>query len=97
MKAPFAVILGLALLAPVAAQACTAEEAREKAQQLAHKIAEITQNDPERARELNEELRQTQMKNAPDDQNRNCEVYDQRIKDIDAAAKRAEPEMPDKQ
>ncbi len=56
------------------AQACTADEATAKAQELAAKIEEITQRDPQRAAALREELKQAQ----PD-----CDAYDQRLQELE--------------
>ena len=56
------------------AQACTADEATAKAQELAAKIEEITQRDPQRAAALREVLKQAQ----PD-----CDAYDQRLQELE--------------
>lgn len=56
------------------AQACTADEATAKAQELAAKIEEITQRDPQRAAVLGEELKQAQ----PD-----CDAYDQLLQELE--------------
>jgi len=50
--------LALALYGMGQAQACTADEATAKAQELAAKIEEITQRDPQRAALLRQELKQ---------------------------------------
>lgn len=66
--------LALALYGMGQAQACTADEATAKAQELAAKIEEITQRDPQRAAALREELKQAQ----PD-----CDAYDQRLQELE--------------
>ncbi len=66
--------LALALYGMGQAQACTADEATAKAQELAAKIEEITQRDPQRAAVLREELKQAQ----PD-----CDAYDQRLQELE--------------
>ncbi len=61
------------------AQACTADEATAKAQELAAKIEEITQRDPQRAAVLREELKQAQPQSSATD----CDAYDQRLQELE--------------
>jgi len=89
MKIALSCCAALALLAQTAAYACTPEEATAKAEQLAAKIAEITQQDPKRAAELRQELKETSPQTSSQVQDE-CHIYDLRLQELDKAAKHVE-------
>ncbi|WP_339410240.1 MULTISPECIES: hypothetical protein [unclassified Pseudomonas] len=64
---------------------CTAEEATAKAEQLAAKIAEITEKDPDRAAQLRAELKEVSPQTSSDELDTACEGYEQRIKELEEA------------
>lgn len=74
--------LALALYGMGQAQACTADEATAKAQELAAKIEEITQRDPERAAVLRQELKQAQPESSGQHAT-DCDAYDQRLQELE--------------
>jgi len=80
------IIAALTFCASPAALACSAEEATQKAEQLAAKVNEITQDDPQRAEELHEELEQMRLKTSSAELESACEAYDQRIRELERAA-----------
>jgi hypothetical protein len=86
MKLPVALTFTALLLAQGHAFAsCTPEEATAKAEELAAKIDAITQNDPERAAQLRQELVEQDPESASDTLTDGCEAYDQRLRELDAA------------
>ncbi|PZW44574.1 hypothetical protein [Pseudomonas sp. URMO17WK12:I2] len=74
--------LALALYGVGQAQACTADEATAKAQELAAKIEEITQRDPERAAILRQELKEAPPQSAGQNAT-DCDAYDQRLQELE--------------
>lgn len=69
---------------------CSAEEAIAKAEQLAAKVAEITQKDPARAAQLREELKDTSPQTSSEELENACEGYDQRLKELEEAGDEVE-------
>jgi hypothetical protein len=69
---------------------CTPEEATTKREQLADKIAKLTEQDPSKAKEMNDELQamnlETSSKEVPD----KCELIDKRLKELEEAQRKAE-------
>ncbi|WP_434561934.1 hypothetical protein [Pseudomonas sp. Z4-20] len=70
--------------------ACTPEEATIKREQLADKVAKLTEQDPSKAKEMNDELQamkmETSSKKVPD----KCELIDNRLRELEEAQKKAE-------
>lgn len=62
---------------------CSAEEATAKAERLAKKIEEITQNDPQRAAQLREELQVITPQTSALDLQDSCAGYDQRLQELE--------------
>ena len=90
MKMPI-IALAISLLASQAAYAqCTPEEVDAKARELAERVNQLTENDPERAREINEEIRQMDAKRTADQLGDECEAYERRLQQIEEAEKRAD-------
>ncbi len=85
------IALAISLLASQAAFAqCTPEEIEAKAHELAERVNQLTESDPERAREINEEIRQMDAKRTADQLGDECEAYDRRLQQIEQAEKRAD-------
>lgn len=74
---------------PVFAQ-CTTDEVNAKAKQLAERVNELTENDPKRAAEINEELRDMEIKMTAEQLGNECETYDKRLKHVEQAEKDAD-------
>lgn len=75
------VLSSLLLSGPVLA--CTPEEATAKAEQLAEKVAQITEQDPERAAKLHQEMEQEGGETEAKDLRTDCEAYEQRLRELD--------------
>jgi hypothetical protein len=85
------ITLTAALLASPAVQAaCTTEEVNAKAEQLAQRINQLTESNPQRAKEINEEIRQMEAKRTADQLGDECEAYDKRLKQIEEAEREAD-------
>lgn len=77
------------LLSALPAWACTPEEATQKREQLAEKVKSVTEHNPEKAKEINEELRKMDVDTASADLPDKCQLIEQRLKDLDEAAAKA--------
>ena len=85
------VTLTAALLASPAVQAaCTTDEVNAKADQLAQRVNELTESDPQRAKEINEEMRQMEAKRTAEQLGDECEAYDKRLKQLEEAEREAD-------
>ncbi|MCQ4263558.1 hypothetical protein CXK91_17385 [Stutzerimonas stutzeri] len=85
------IALTAALLAsPAVHAACTTDEVNAKAEQLAERVNQLTQSNPERAKEINEEIQQMQAKRTADQLGDECEAYDKRLKQIEEAEREAD-------
>ena len=82
----------LALLAsqPVLADQCTTDQINEKAKELADRVSALTENDPKRATEINQELRDMEVKQTAEQLGNECEAYDKRIEHVEQAEKDAD-------
>lgn len=78
-----------ALLAGQAA-ACTTDEVDAKARELAERVNALTESDPKRAAEINEELRDMEIKRTADQLGDECETYDKRLEHVEQAEKQAD-------
>ncbi len=81
--------IAVALLSAVPAWACTPEEATQKREQLAEKVRSVTEHNPAKAKEINEELRKMDVDTAAADLPDKCQLIEQRLKDLDEAAAKA--------
>src|SRR3989344_6906587 len=78
--------LTAALLAsPAVHAACTTDEVNAKADELAKRVNQLTESNPERAKEINEEIRQMDAKRSADQLGNECEAYDKRLQQIEQA------------
>jgi hypothetical protein len=75
------------LLAGAQAHACTPEDAQARAQVLARKVHQLAENDPQKARELNERLEQRKLRTSADALPDDCAAYDARIRELEQAEK----------
>ena len=90
MKILMSITTTLTLLAAVPVWACTPEEAEAKREQLAQEVQRLTQQNPAKAKELNQEIKDMQLETASKDLPDKCQLIDQRLKELDEAAKKAE-------
>lgn len=85
------IALALSLLASQAAFAqCTPDEVDAKARELAERVNQLTESDPERARQINEEIREMETKRTADQLGDECEAYERRLQQLEKAEKRAD-------
>ncbi|MET1079043.1 MAG: hypothetical protein ABWY06_13605 [Pseudomonas sp.] len=87
--------ISLSLLSPLSAWACTTEEATAKAEQVAQKIAEITQRDPDRAARLREELKAVKPETSSAQLKDECLAYDQRLRELEEAGEEVQAQSDD--
>nr|WP_314484391.1 hypothetical protein [uncultured Pseudomonas sp.] len=71
------------------AWACTPEEATQKREELAGLVTQLTEQNPAKAKEINEELQGMQLGTASKDLPDKCQLIDRRIKELKAAEKKA--------
>jgi alcohol dehydrogenase YqhD (iron-dependent ADH family) len=69
---------------------CTPEEAEQKAQQLAAKVQQLTEQNPQKAKEINDELQAMNLKTESKDRASHCDLYDKRIKELETAKDKSE-------
>ncbi|MBF6028804.1 hypothetical protein ICY20_13750 [Pseudomonas sp. P115] len=89
MKTLLNLAIAATLLSALPAWACTPEEAAQKREQLAEKVKSVTEHNPDKAKEINEELRKMDVDTASADLPDKCQLIEQRLKDLDEAAAKA--------
>ena len=70
--------------------ACPSDEATAKREQLAKEVAKITEQNPAKAKEINDELKKMDLETASKDLPDKCQLIDQRLKELQSAEKKAE-------
>jgi hypothetical protein len=89
MKIAASIVVAISLLCTTPAWACTPEEATLKREQLAEKVKTLTQQNPQKAKEINQELEDMHLETAAKDLPDKCQLIDQRLKELDTAAQKA--------
>lgn len=85
------IIAFTALLTTQAAWAtCTPDEVNQKAEELAERVSQLTQSNPELAEQINEQLKQMDVERGADELGDECQAYEQRLEHIE----QAERQMP---
>ena len=82
--------LAATLACALPAWACPPDEATAKREQLAKEIAKITEQNPAKAKEINDELQKMDLETASADLPDKCQLIDQRLKELQSAEKKAE-------
>ena len=86
MKTLINLTLAATLLAALPALACTPDEATAKREELAKAVTQLTEQNPSKAKEMNDELQKmdldTQSAEFPD----KCQLIDARLKELKEAA-----------
>jgi hypothetical protein len=90
MKILLKLTLAATLACALPAWACTPEEATEKREQLAKEVAKLTEQNPAKAKEINDELQKMDLGTASKDLPDKCQLIDQRLKELGSAEKKAE-------
>ncbi|MBD8090482.1 hypothetical protein IFT48_10840 [Pseudomonas fluorescens] len=89
MKTLMNLAIAATLLSALPAWACTPEEATAKREQLAKEVTKLTQQNPAKAKEINDELQHMNLETASADLPDKCQLIDQRLKELDEAAAKA--------
>ncbi|AJO77186.1 hypothetical protein KTQ74_12535 [Pseudomonas chlororaphis] len=84
------VIIASTLSCALPAWACTLDEATAKREQLAREVAKLTEQNPAKAKEINDELQKMDLGTASKDLPDKCQLIDQRLKELDTAEKKAD-------
>ncbi|MFO2464754.1 hypothetical protein OOJ96_13820 [Pseudomonas sp. 15FMM2] len=89
MKTLMQLVVAASLLSALPAWACTPEEATTKREELAKEVTRLTEQNPSKAKEMNEELQKmdldTESAKFPD----KCQLIDARLKELKEAAVKA--------
>ena len=85
---PFTCAIALSCALP--AWACTPEEATQKREELAGLVTQLTEQNPQKAKEINDELQGIDLETASNDLPDKCQLIDQRIKELKTAEQKAE-------
>ncbi|WLH02691.1 hypothetical protein [Pseudomonas beijingensis] len=68
---------------------CTPEEATLKREQLAQEVTKLTEQNPAKAKEINDELQKMDMETASKDVPDKCQLIDKRLEELKNAEKKA--------
>ncbi len=90
MKILSKLTLAITLACTLPAWACTLEEATAKREQLAREVARLTEQNPTKAKEINDELQKMNLGTTAKDLPDKCQLIDQRLKELDSAEKKTE-------
>ena len=89
MKNLLKIALAITLIGALPVWACPPEEALAKRDQLAREVAKITKQNPDKAKEINDELQKMDLETASKDLPDKCQLIDKRLKELDEAAAKA--------
>jgi hypothetical protein len=78
------------LLCALPTWACTPEEATQKREELAKLVTQLTEQNPLKAKEINDELQGMELGTASKDLPDKCQLIDKRIKELKEAEEKAE-------
>ncbi|MDH1550607.1 MULTISPECIES: hypothetical protein [Pseudomonas] len=90
MKPLLPIVCSTALTCALPTWACTPEEASQKREELAGLVTQLTEQNPQKAKEINEELQGMDLGTASKDLPDKCQLIDQRIKELKVAEQNAE-------
>ncbi|PTQ68221.1 hypothetical protein [Pseudomonas sp. GV071] len=91
MKRLLSITAAVTLLAAGSTWAsCTPEEAEQKAQQLAAKVHQLTEQNPQKAKEINDEIEDMNLKTKSADKASHCDIYDKRMQELETAKDKSE-------
>ncbi|NER59005.1 hypothetical protein G3435_01430 [Pseudomonas sp. MAFF212428] len=88
MKTLMSISAAATLLLALPGWACTLEQATQKREELAKEVSRLTEQNPQKAKEINDELQGmklgTESKDLPD----KCQLIDKRMQELKAAEKK---------
>ena len=76
------------LLFALPSWACTLEEATEKREELAKEVSRLTEQNPQKAKEINDELKGMKLDTASKDLPDKCQLIDKRLQELREAEKK---------
>ncbi|CAG8871329.1 hypothetical protein PS627_04396 [Pseudomonas fluorescens] len=80
--------LAASLFSALPAWACTLEEATQKREDLAKLVTQLTEQNPQKAKEINEELQGMKLDSASKDLPDKCQLIDRRLQELKEAEKK---------
>lgn len=90
MKTLHRIALCSTLLFTLPTWACTPEEATQKREELAKLVSQLTEQNPQKAKEINDELQGMELGTASKDLPDKCQLIDKRIGELKTAEKKTE-------
>ncbi|HEN8801286.1 hypothetical protein [Pseudomonas sp. CM27] len=90
MKPLLPIACATLLFSALPAWACTPEEATQKREELAGLVSRLTEQNPQKAKEINDELQGMELGTASKDLPDKCQLIDQRVKELKEAEKKAD-------
>ncbi|ROL74889.1 hypothetical protein [Pseudomonas vranovensis] len=88
MKTLLNIAAAASLLLALPSWACTPEEATAKREQLASEVSKLTEQNPQKAKEINDELQNMELGTASKDLPDKCQLIDKRLQELKAAEKK---------
>ncbi|KRP67358.1 hypothetical protein [Pseudomonas orientalis] len=89
MKTLMNLAIAATLLSSVSAWACTPDEATAKREQLAREVTRLTEQNPTKAKEMNDELQKMDLDTESAEFPDKCQLIDARLKELKEAAAKA--------
>ena len=89
MKTLINLTLAATLLAALPAWACTPEEATIKREELAKAVTQLTEQNPSKAKEMNDELQKMDLDTESAEFPDKCQLIDARLKELKEASAKA--------
>ncbi|MBD8150702.1 hypothetical protein IFT37_10975 [Pseudomonas fluorescens] len=89
MKTLMNLVIAATLLSSVPAWACTPDEATAKREQLAREVTRLTEQNPTKAKEMNDELQKMDLDTESAEFPDKCQLIDARLKELKEAADKA--------
>ena len=86
MKTLMKLILAATLLSALPAWACTPEEATAKREELAKEVTKLTEQNPNKAKEMNAKLQKMDLDTESAEFPDKCQLIDARLKELKEAA-----------
>lgn len=86
MKTLMKLTLAATLLSALPALACTPEEATAKREELAKEVTRLTEQDPTKAKEMNDQLQKMDLDTESAEFPDKCQLIDARLKELKEAA-----------
>ncbi|WP_145186351.1 MULTISPECIES: hypothetical protein [unclassified Pseudomonas] len=90
MKPLLPIMGAIALFSALPTWACTPEQATQKREELAGLVTQLTEQNPQKAKDINAELQGMELGTASKDLPDKCQLIDKRIAELKQAEKKAD-------